>query len=630
MKYFLKVNLCLLCWFVCTALAANTFVIDSLEQVLATSKLKNQEKAELLIKLSQAYMRVDTAKCRAYAMETIKLAKKSGLKLAEASAYNTLGVLYNQNTLPYQAHVHYIKAEEIYRELDKRDRLFIIYYNMMAMFWRINDYENASYYAIKAETMAKERNDWLKMTLLTQMVLGEARFSDNNDQEALDYFLNLYQKALHIEDSLGLNREISSMAGGRCGTIYTHMNRPYEALPYFYQTLEFSVKMGSKPNIGIAYANLAKTYALMHNIDSTEYYISKTMDSHITTTYYLYRVRSKVDSLKGNYLSALANYQKYHHLNDSLSKEDKSTEMARLKLWHEFDQKEIEKRILQQEFQKQRKLTMILAIALVMILALLALAVFFYMKIIENNRKLNEKNHEITEKNCELEELHTVKDKLFSVVAHDLRNPIAVLMSVLKLTHMKMLDAETQAQMLKDVSRQVDDVHGLLDNLLCWAKSQMKGIVVSPVYFDVQNEIHTVMDSLLDIAAAKKIVLNNRMGKHEIYADRDMFSIVMRNLATNALKYTSTGGEVTIDSELSDNMLIISVKDTGTGMTQEVQKKLFSLSETRSRRGTNNEGGTGLGLVLCADFVKANGGRIWFTSVQGKGSTFFFSVPMKS
>jgi len=184
--------------------------------------------------------------------------------------------------------------------------------------------------------------------------------------------------------------------------------------------------------------------------------------------------------------------------------------------------------------------------------------------------------------------------------------------------------------LLQDISNRVDGAFGLLDNLLRWAKSQMQGMVPAPAYFDVQVESRAVTDILQDVAAAKKMILNNRTEKQEIYADHDMFSVVVRNLTTNALKFTSAGGEVTIDSELSDGMLVVSVKDTGTGMPLEVQDKLFKLSETQSQRGTNNESGTGLGLVLCADFVKANGGRIWFTSVQGEGSTFFFSVPVKS
>ena len=259
---------------------------------------------------------------------------------------------------------------------------------------------------------------------------------------------------------------------------------------------------------------------------------------------------------------------------------------------------------------------MILAISQVIILALLALVVFFYRK--------------ITMKNREMEELHTVKDKLFSVVAHDLRNPIAALMSILKLTNRNELDKETQAKMLSDVSKRIDDMYRLLDNLLRWTKNQMQGIVPTPTYFDVQDESYAVMNTLRDDATVKNITLNNRTGKHQVYADRDLFAVVVRNLTSNAIKYTPTNGTITITSELSNNMLIVSVKDSGTGIPQDVQAKLFKLSETKSQRGTDNESGTGLGLVLCADFVKANGGNIWFTSVQGEGSTFFFSVPVKS
>jgi len=254
-------------------------------------------------------------------------------------------------------------------------------------------------------------------------------------------------------------------------------------------------------------------------------------------------------------------------------------------------------------------------VVLVIIFALLVLSIYFYMKTLEKNR--------------ELKEMHRVKDKLFSVVAHELRSPMASLMSLLRLTNMNLMDIDTQNQLLKDVSKRVDDVYGLLDNLLRWAKSQMKGIILTPVNFDVQHEIRRVVDDLHSIATSKKITINNRVKKQEIYADRDIFSVVMRNLAMNALKYSSAGCEIIIDLELSDNMLVVSVKDCGMGMPKDVQDKLFNFSETKSRRGTDNETGTGLGLVLCADFVKANGGRIWFTSEQGKGSTFFFSVPMK-
>ena len=621
MKYFKKSALVLLCCCLSANLAAQMSVIDSLEQVLSTVKLKNQEKTDILLQLSHAYLHVDTAKCRAYSMEALQLAQNSGLKMAEGSAYIRLGNFYSVNHFHYQSHASYVKAEKIFLELDEKDRLYALYRNMVITFNNAKEYDNLAYYANKVLIMATERKDFYEM-IVAQMMLGSARFQDKKNQEALDYFLNLHQKALRLEDSLGLKRLLSSSLGNVCATIYFGTNRPREALPYFHQLRRYYEINNFNIHLGRQYGRLAQVHAAMHNIDSAEYYIRKAMDSNQPVNFIdkVYLASAKVDSLKGDYLSALANFQKYHYLTDSVSKDEKSTEMARLKVWYEFDQKEIEKRILNQEFQKQRKLTFILAVSLLMTLTMLALAVFFYRKITEMNREMKVKNHE-------MKELHTVKDKLFSVVAHDLRSPVAALASLIRLVDVNRLNAIEQ-ELFKGISGRVETTSDLLGNLLNWAKSQMQGIVPAPVYFDIHEESRSVTDSLQTTADNKKIVLQNRIVQQQVYADRDMYALTLRNLSTNAIKYTSAGGEVILASELSGNMLVISVKDTGTGMPQEVQKKLFNLSETKSRRGTDNESGTGLGLVLCADFVKANGGRIWFTSVQGEGSTFFFSVPV--
>ena len=632
MNKYKKPIITLLFWSILTTLIAQTSKIDSLENVLATGKLKNEEKAELFISLTSAYMNEDSAKFMEYATEALKLAQKYGLKSTEADAYINLGSFYGRRLLPYQAHAYYIKAEKIYLELDRKDRLFGIYTNLMYTFMRIEENDNAVYYADKAQKVAPNPRVELRTMLNKEMILGDARFPDYNGEEALEYFLNLYNLAIHIEDSLGINRDFSYYIGGRCETIYLNMNRPREALTSLFQSLAFAINIDNRNMVGLAYKKIADAYILMNKIDSAEYYIDKAMNSHIATNHYInaaYQTRAKIDSLKGNYLSALANYQNFHLITDSLSKEKKTTEMARLKLWHEFDQKEIEKKIIQQEYLKQRRLTYILGISSVVIFTLLAFTVLFYRKINKKNYELNEKNHQITEKNCELEELHATKDKIFSVVAHDLRTPISSLVSILELTQEDILDAESQKHVFKNISKRVDDAYRLLDNLLQWAKSQMQGIKSSPTIFDVQAESNIVVDLLQNTATSKRITINNRIEKRNVYADKDMFLVVLRNLTTNAIKYTSAGGEITIDSELSDKMLVLSVKDTGTGMSQEIQNKLFKLSETKSQLGTNNETGTGLGLVLCADFVKANGGKIWLTSKEGEGTTFFFSVPIQ-
>ena len=282
--------------------------------------------------------------------------------------------------------------------------------------------------------------------------------------------------------------------------------------------------------------------------------------------------------------------------------------------------------LFQQQEKKQmiRLYTSLIAISLFLIILMISLLLF-----LRQNRKLSLLSRALSHANNNLKELNFVKDKLFSVVAHDLRSPMVALMTMLKLFNTDKLDTEKQARLLRDVSTRVGNTFGLLDNLLRWAKSQMQGMAPSLAFFDIQEESHAVTDTLQSFATVKKIALENHIGKHQVYADRDMLAVVIRNLITNAIKYTSANGTVILNSELKDNMLIVSVEDTGTGMSQEVQEKLFKLSETQSQSGTNNETGTGLGLVLCADLVKANGGNIWFTSVQGEGSTFFFSVPVK-
>jgi len=264
-----------------------------------------------------------------------------------------------------------------------------------------------------------------------------------------------------------------------------------------------------------------------------------------------------------------------------------------------------------QIYAEDRKMISLLAI----IFILIALSIFFYVKTVEKNRELNK--------------LHTVKDKLFSVVAHDLRSPIASLVSMLELVKMKTLDQKKQTAMLHNISKRVEDVYRLLDNLLRWAKSQMQGIVLSPVYLNVQEEVNEVISNVQNVAAAKKIALINHIKKQEVFADRDMLSVTVRNLVSNAIKFTAEGGEITIESEMSGDKLVVSVVDNGTGMTPEILNNLFELTKTKSILGTNNESGLGLGLLLCYDFVKANGGKIWAVSKQGEGSKFSFSIPLK-
>jgi len=226
------------------------------------------------------------------------------------------------------------------------------------------------------------------------------------------------------------------------------------------------------------------------------------------------------------------------------------------------------------------------------------------------------------------QKMHRDKEKVFLVVSHDIRGSMANLISILRLTIESDEDTELKMSLLKEAAVQLENNFEMVDNLLRWAKNQMQGIVATPSFFEIQEESRIVTDNLQNMALNKQITLINRIEKQQVYVDRDMFNVVLRNLTNNALKYTPAEGEVILTSELKDKMLVIAVKDNGAGISSEVREKLFELSEAGSSRGTNNEQGTGLGLVLCADFVRTIGGQIWFTTEQGKGSTFYFSIPL--
>jgi len=505
----------------------------------------------------------------------------------------------------------------------------------MSLFYDIEDMDNTVYYADKILEIIAERYDLTTLQSISsdtliladkpyylpslmfgaQFFKGMARYKDNAEEEALDYFLDMLRKSIFLNAKYNYPGYIA----WQCGKIYMKQNRPREALRYLHWVREDFEAKEDLSNLSSTYAYLAEAYIMLQRTDSAEYFIKKAWEYPILyddTKLELFRVRYLIDFNNNDYRNALESYKKYHHLSDSINKAGKSAEITRMRNWYELEQKDNENMLLQHEYQKQRRLILVLQGALAMIFALFALSVFFYRKNFKKNR--------------ELKELHGVKDKLFSVVAHDLRSPIGSLMSLLMMANEKMLDADMQAQLFKDISNEVDDCFGLLDNLLRWAKSQMQGIIPSPSYFDAQESSCEVTDTLQSIALSKNIVLDNQIGRQQLYADRNMFSVVVRNLTMNALKYTSADGEVTLSSELSGNMLVISVKDTGIGMPQEVQDNMFKLTETKSRRGTNNESGVGLGLILCADFVKANGGNIWFNSKPEEGSTFFFSIPVNT
>jgi PAS domain S-box-containing protein len=233
----------------------------------------------------------------------------------------------------------------------------------------------------------------------------------------------------------------------------------------------------------------------------------------------------------------------------------------------------------------------------------------------------------------QLIELNATKDKLFSIMGHDLRAPLNNILglSELLIERLKKSDTEKSAEYLEIIKVSVKNTLALLDNLLNWAKSQTGEINYKPEKIDLSATIRQVIELFDPIARTKNIALSQITSKGiEIYTDERMLKTILRNLISNAIKFTKSGGSIIVSVGLEKNKVQFSVADNGLGINAEVSKKLFEMPANTPSLGTANEKGSGLGLALCKEFVRKLGGDIWLKSKEGDGSDFRFTLPLSS
>jgi PAS domain S-box-containing protein len=237
--------------------------------------------------------------------------------------------------------------------------------------------------------------------------------------------------------------------------------------------------------------------------------------------------------------------------------------------------------------------------------------------------------NELTLKNIELEEINATKDKFFKIIAHDMKNPFISLLGASELLYenVSTYNAEKIATLSKILNDSAKSGYEMLLNLLDWAKSQAGSMIFKPEKINLKDLIDKKLSNSLEYALSKKIKLNfNITSDMLVYADRNMLESILRNLINNALKFTPKDGKVTVGTKNENGSLIIFIKDTGLGIEKSDFNKLFRTDIKFSQPGTEHEGGTGLGLLLCKEFVEKHGGKIWVESEVKKGSTFYFSL----
>jgi len=231
---------------------------------------------------------------------------------------------------------------------------------------------------------------------------------------------------------------------------------------------------------------------------------------------------------------------------------------------------------------------------------------------------------------AKLQELNITKDKFFSIISHDLKSPFHGILGIsdtLK-EDAKEMDISTIQEFADMINRAALQAFHLLEGLLSWARVQQGLMPYNPTAIELKNVIHETMELMMDDAASKKIAIINKIpDKLKVRADGNMLKTIVRNLVSNCIKFTSAEGIVEINAVEDNGQVEVSVKDNGRGMNRENLDKLFKIDKVYSTRGTEEEEGTGMGLILCKEFVEKHGGRIWAESEEDKGSVFYFTLP---
>lgn len=562
-----------------------------------------------------------------YYQQCLELHEQLDDKRFKSYRLNDIGLIYLALGEFPKALDYYFQSAQIKEEINDRRGLSISWNNIALIYKRQKNYAQALEYHSRSLALAEEINSLPIIAGANNNIGSVYQLLGERDQ-ALRY----YQKALEIRrgtnDLRGMTTALNNVA-----SVYLEIGQPDSALVVYEQSMQVLGQINYKTSEITAQNGLAKVHQQLGNLPRSIAYARKGLAmaeeigameevSQLSKTLY------EVYKQQGAYEQAMGYHEQYKQATDSLFSQEKSKDIANLAALNEIRNKNREidflqqnQEILEQEKRLQQRFNRVILAALAVVVVLLMLLVFAH-------RRATKARNAMARQASELAELNETKNRLMAIIGHDLRDPIATLVQLLGLLKENDINQEDFSMVSGELMSRVEHVHATLENLLQWAYSQMQGITTKPAPVQLSALADEKIGLLAPLAAQKEIQLVQEVALAlKVFADREQVKLVLRNLLSNAIKFTPQGGTITIKAQTNGTQVEVAVQDTGVGMKPEVLARLFTAKHS-STRGTNNEKGTGLGLMLCKDFVERNGGRIWVASEVGHGTTFYFSLPV--
>lgn len=621
--------------------------IDSLKGVLYT--VRDTTYLNTLLEICWHYRNIHTDSAEKYGKEALKLAQYSKHNLSIATAYHYLGVIAQSRGRSMECLSYYFKVVEIAEKYHFSERLAFVYQGIGRVNQHLGNYTNALAYTNRSLELFEEQKNKNGISFC-YITLGEIYTKQASYELGLEY----YNKALII-------RKESNNKDG-VATVYSligeslFLQRKYEqALQQLGEALKIFEETGNLRSTIIVYNRIAEIYLIEKKWNEALYY-SKESEKLAYRTGLTEFIKKSYQNIidvyvaQNDYVRAYSYQLLLSQHKDSVFEIEKVIKAQEIEAKYSIAKTEQDMLLLKKENQNQLRVIYLITIIFVLMVMVI---IIFYLNIRQNtktNRLLSEQqveiqaknkaltllneavtlqNQSITKQRDEQERINIFKDKLFSIISHDLRSPIASLGSSLFLFRHDLLTDLERNNLIDKLDHSYQNTSYLLDNLLNWTRMQMQGLKMTPTYINLTDLVVENFNLLKPQAESKNISLHCVIPSDlQVFADAEMLKTIVRNLIHNAIKYTPPQGEIHVTSFPMKDYVIVAIRDSGRGMTNEDKTRLFS-AEHFSKYGTANEKGSGLGLLLCKDFIEKNNGTIWVESVINEGSTFSFTIPTK-
>lgn len=614
--------------------AQSPAIADSLQRVLKSHPQADTGRVNLLNQLARVLVTQDGELAQKYSSEALELAGNlhynKGRVLAlrnQALGENFKGNLDQQMELT-------VEALQIAERLKDKQLMAILLNDEGNIYIEEANADRGLPLLLRSLELKKELKDKAEISK-TLNNIGTVYLSDNMPDSALYFLRQSEALKLAMNDHRGLAYTYENM--GLAHRLLGNHNNAFDYLDLSRQYYEETHNLQGLTKI---YLDLAQTSAVLRKFKEADRYfvIADSLNEIVKNPknkMIAFQAHAVLDSARGDYKKALADYKEYAMLNTDYFNVQKDRYMTNAAEKYESEKKQRENDALLH--QQQAHLATIRHQRMLEVSGLLVLVVILGITflVFRLNRKLNLKNAEsleqnkiIVSQNEKLESLVQVKDRIFSVISHDLRSPLAILDGLLFLLRDEKIPPEQFRQYTNELWRDTKNTAYMMDNLLQWASSQMKGLRLQADDFDLVEALHQEFDLLCTLSRQKEVHLFSELeGPLMVYADQDMIKLVLRNLISNAVKFTPAGGRIRIFATRHNGLVEVSVADNGTGIPASEYSKIFS-HIYYSTTGTQNEKGCGLGLPLSKEFIERNNGTIRFVSEENVGTTFTFTVPV--